>query len=486
MVSLAPPLDAQVPAQERGWIAAAAPALAGVLVYAVVLFAPQVLNDGDTFWHLAAGQWMLQHGHVPTTDVFSYTAAGKPWNTHEWLSEVLMALAYRVGGWSGVVVLGGLCAGAAAALMAGRLRRFLSPLSLACVLLLSFGMLAPSLLVRPHLIALPLLAVWTIGLLQAREARRAPPPWFAAVMVVWSNLHGGFVLGLALIAPFALEALIEAPTVGRSAVLRDWTVFAIASLLAGLVTPFGVESLTYPFQIMGMASLPGITEWRPADFSRLGALELGLLAALFVLLSRGARIAPLRLVLLLLLLHMALQHTRHEIVLAVTGVLLLAEPLGGALGRPGQPAAPGAGRRWMLAGALAGLLLAGARLSLPIVRTDGPTAPVGALAHVPGALAARPVFNHYDFGGYLIWRGIRPFIDGRSDMYGDAFTQAYFRAARPDAAQLDALLKRYRVDWTLLAAKDPMVRLMDAEPGWRRLYGDATAVVHVRDGAPLR
>jgi len=486
MVSLAPPLDGPVTDQNRGRIAGAAPALAALSIFAVVLFAPQVLNDGDTFWHLAAGQWMLDHGRVLTTDIFSHTVAGKPWNTHEWLAEVLMALAYRAGGWSGLVVLGGVCAGAAAALLAAWLQRFLRPPTLLCVLLLSFSVTAPSLLVRPHLVALPALAFWTAGLLQAREAQRAPPLWLAGVMLVWANLHGGFVLGLALIAAFALDALVEAPAARRLAVVRDWGVFALASLAASLVTPFGVGSLLYPFQIMGMSSLPGIVEWRPADFSRVSALEIGLFAALFVLLSRGARIPPVRLLLLLLLLHMALQHTRHQIVLAVTGVMLLAEPLGAALSPPGGRASVVVGRRWIVGGALVAILLAGVRLAVPIVRSDGPTAPISALAHVPAALAARPVFNDYGFGGYLIWRGVRPFIDGRSDMYGDAFTQAYFRAVRPDAKELGRLLERYRIDWTLLAARDPSVEVMDATPGWRRLYGDKTAVVHVRDGAPRR
>ena len=486
MVSLFPSLDGRAAAfQGRRWAPLVAPAFAGLLAYVVVILAPQVLNDGDTFWHLAAGQWMLDHGGVLRTDVFSHTAAGRSWNTHEWLAEVLMALAYRAGGWSGVVILAGLAAAGAMAALAHRLGRSLAPLSLACVLVLAFACMAPSLLVRPHLLALPLLVVWTIGLLQARDEQRAPPLWRAALMLPWANLHGGYVLGLALIAPFALEAMIAAPG-RRLEVFRDWAVFGVASLVTGLLTPFGVSGLIYPFKILTMTSLPGITEWRPADFSRPGTLEIALFVGLFVMLQRGVRIPPLRLALLLLLLHMTLQHTRHQIVLAAVGALLLAEPLGAALaGSSPRAAGPsnGVARRWTLGCALAVLVLSGARLAIPIVRVDGPTAPVTALQHVPAALAVQPVFNDYGFGGYLIWRGVRPFIDGRSDMYGDAFTQAYFRTERPDSTALDALLQRWKVTWTILAANDPAVAVMDRKPGWRRLYADRYAVVHVRDGA---
>src|SRR5579871_5581482 len=98
-------------------------ALAFVLGFAAAAFAPQIFNDGDTWWHLAAGNWMLAHGAVPTRDVFTYTFAGQPWTAHEWLAEVLMALAFCAGGWSGLHILFGLAFGGTALIMAHALRR---------------------------------------------------------------------------------------------------------------------------------------------------------------------------------------------------------------------------------------------------------------------------------------------------------------------------------------------------------------------------
>ena len=89
------------------------PALAGLIMYTVVLFAPQVLYDADTFWHIAAGELMLDTRQVIHTDPFSHTVPGRAWQTHEWFSEILMALAWRAAAWNGIVVLGGLTAGAA-------------------------------------------------------------------------------------------------------------------------------------------------------------------------------------------------------------------------------------------------------------------------------------------------------------------------------------------------------------------------------------
>jgi hypothetical protein len=161
MVSLAPPLAAHpAGAQDRAWANAAAPWLAGLLAFAVVAFAPQVLNDGDSWWHVAAGGWMLDHGQILRADVFSYTFAGRPWHTHEWLAEVATAAAFRTGGWSGVVLLHAAAAGAAMVVLGRRLSVSLGGLALTLTLLLAFACMSPSLLARPHLLALPFLAGW--------------------------------------------------------------------------------------------------------------------------------------------------------------------------------------------------------------------------------------------------------------------------------------------------------------------------------------
>ena len=107
--------------------------------------------------------------------------------------------------------------------------------------------------------------------------------------------------------------------------------------------------------------------------------------------------------------------------------------------------------------------------------------PAAALAHVPRFVRETPVLNDYRFGGYLIWRGVRPFIDSRADLYGDAFLENYAAIVRPDRDALASTLAYYHVRWTIFAAAAPVAAQMDAMPGWHRLYGDGVAVVHVHD-----
>jgi len=380
-------------------VAVSPPWVAAIAMFAMTLFAPVVLNDGDTFWHLAAGDWIITQRTVPHTDPFSYTFAGAPWVAHEWLSEVLMAASFRSAGWNGVVVLTALAAALAMFQLARHLGRWLPAGPSLLLLLLATACIATKLQARPHILALPVLEAWVAGLFIARSKGCMPPWRLLPIMCLWANLHGSFVLGLLLVAPLALEAALAEPAAWRRVIAR-WGGFLLAATVAAVLTPHGWAGLLFPFQLMGMAELNQIVEWQPPDFNILQPLELVLVAGFYVALSRGARLPPVRLLILLGLLHMSLHHTRHQVLVGVIVPLLIAEPLGAALS-PGL-AASGFGR-WRTGGLAVMAGLAALRLLLPIVRVDGPAAPVTALAHVPPALAAEAVLNDYNFGGYLIF-----------------------------------------------------------------------------------
>ena len=125
----------------------------------------------------------------------------------------------------------------------------------------------------------------------------------------------------------------------------------------------------------------------------------------------------------------------------------------------------------------------GARLAIPLVRADNGNVPVTAVAHVPPQLLSQPVFNEYAFGGYLIFKGVKPYIDGRADMYGDAWVQQYLAIAGGAQPDVDKAFKRWNIRWTILSPREPLVHMLDSRPGWRRVYADGFAVVHARADA---
>jgi len=475
--------ETRIPAKQRLAAERAQFLLAWVLPLAavgLVSFAGPILNDGDTFWHLAAGRWMIAHGQVPAVDPFSYTFAGQPWVAQEWLSEVLMAGAWQAAGWAGVMLLIGLAMGATTALMLGWMRRWLAPLPAIAALVVGLACVAPSLLARPHILALPAMALWTVGLLDARARAKAPSFWLLPVMILWANLHSSFIVGLGLAAALGLEQALDFKA-WRWRTMGLWAVFGLASLGAALLTPHGVDGFAFPLRVMGMKTLPNITEWQGPDFLKLQPLEIAVLAGAFAIFWRGARLTAVRAALVLFLVHLTLQHVRQEVLLGVIAPLLIAEPLGRAVGPPPAASARSARLPWPQLALGAGLFAAIVvlRLASPVTRVDGTTAPVSALAAVPAALAHQPVLNDYDFGGYLIFKGVRPYIDGRADMYGDDFVAEDSQIQLANQADLDGALAKHHIAWSIMAPGRPVVAAL-TRMGWRQVYADRYAVVQTK------
>jgi hypothetical protein len=439
-------------------------------------FMPQIFYDADTWWHLAAGDWILAHRTVPARDFFTYTFAGTPWNAHEWLSEVLMAVAFAAGGWTGLHILFALASGVAAATVASALRKRMDFIPALLVSVLGLGCVAGALLARPHILALPMLAIWTSALVDAREQRTAPPLWLAAIMLMWANLHGSFAFGLALAMALGAEAVIMEGI--RAA--KAWAVFVAISILAALVNPQGLEGLLFPIKLLAMPGLATVGEWGPSSFARPTPFLFALLGMILVLMTGKVRLPIFRALLILALTYLALSHQRHVMLFAVVAPLLAAPALGVA-----WPARNQDRPRWlvpMLAALL--LVLLAARLVLPVTRGEDRVTPQAALAHVPAGLRAQPVLNAYDYGGYLIHQGVKVFIDGRTDMYPTDFLKNDDRLAAGDTNAFVASLARYRIAWTIYPSGSPSALALDRLPGWHRLYADANAVVHVRDQPP--
>lgn len=474
------------------------PLLVGTYVYLYfLLLGKELLYDGDTLSHIGAGRWILEHGAVPTADPFSHTMRGAAWTAFEWLSQVVLALAYAWGGWTLVVALTALAFSVSTALLTRALLKSLEPIYVVLFVLLAVGMTAGHVLARPHMLAMPVMMAWVIELVRASEANRAPSWWMLPLMSLWANLHGGFTLGIAFAFVFALEALLAARGQAHFARrARAWGIFLVLMLAASLLTPHGPRGLWVTWQVLVQDNyaLSRIGEWRSPDFHILQPLEIWLLGALALALHQGLRLPPLRLFLLLGLIHLSLKHIRYAELLGLLAPLFLATPLAQQwrtrqaakpqlevadrfflkLARPAGQGAVAICLTLMLA---TSLWMSGARP----VQPPATTAPTAAVQAAQEAGVKGQVLNSYEWGGYLIFKGIAPFIDGRSDMYRDAFIKDYIAALELHTTDgLETLLEKYGVGWTLLSPQVSAVALLDHLPGWRRIYTDETAVVHAR------
>ena len=451
--------------------------------FIAVFFDAQILNDGDVFLHIAAGQWILQHHAVPHVDPFSYSFAQAPWVAHEWLAEVFMALAYAGAGWGGVCVLAGLAYTLAmGSMVVFVVQRGASLLAIGLVCVCSLVLTFPSLLARPHLLALPCFVLWNIFLLRAREKGNAPPPWpVALLLLVWANLHGSFAIGLMLILPFAFEAVLAAQR-ERLRVMGLWGRFMLLSCITVAITPNGWHGLFFPVQLLMQPQLAMIREWAPIPIPLIGPFVLATCMLVYVAITRRLKMSLIRWLLLIGFGYFSLRHFRYELLSAVFVPLILAAPLGrlAANGPGGQVTWRGTALQWSALVAVVGMLT-GLRMAYPYKLMDQPQAPMSAIEHIPAGLRALPVLNSYGLGGILIFEGMRPVIDGRADMYGHDFMQEHSAVMAGDKKWLQAWETEFDLQWAFLAPKEALVNVLDSDPQWRRLYTSRYAIVYAKN-----
>src|SRR5271169_4327453 len=411
------------PTAARSWLGRLLPSwplIVALLALGRALAQPgALLHDPDTYLHIAAGRWMLAHHALPVHDPFSYTIAGAQWVPHEWLAEIVLAAVYRAAGWTGLVLVTIVCFAASLGLLTRFLLRSAEPFSALIAVALGAALVEPHLLARPHILALPLMVLWSGALFAARDAGEAPPFRLLPVLVLWANLHGSFLFGLALACYLAAEAALS----GSSALeMRRWGLFAALALVAALTTPNRLAGLGEPFRLMAMPALQSsFIEWRSPDFQDFQLLEIILLGLIALGLTSGVKVPLTRVLVLVGLCHMALVHTRHADLLGLVGPLTVAGSLGPQLAARirsapvswvsraathlAEPASAPA-VTLIFAVALASSLPLVLR---PIVRTEDAVTPASALAAAARLGLSGRLFNSEAFGGYLVFRDIPTF-----------------------------------------------------------------------------
>jgi hypothetical protein len=440
---------------------------------------PGLFGDGDVSWHVAAGRWILQNRAVPTTDPFSFTMAGQPWIAHEWLSEIIYASAFDFAGFAGLAAVVALAITALHWIVFAHLRPRVGPVAMLISFVALDLILAKFTLARPHLLIWPLLALWTSLLLNYRDKGQVPPLWLALLVSLWANLHGSFPIALIVAASIALDGVISARW-SRPVLLR-WFGFGVASVFAALLNANGLTQFLLPLNILSMKSVSIIAEWKPS-VPDISPFYIVLWATLAMVMLRRPKLRLGETILLLFMLGWAFSQIRHQSWLAIVAPLVLAPRL--ASQRSLTPLFPEAARRLWLGGALVlALSTIAIRLLIPLDPKHSEATPAQLLVHVPPKLRTQPVFNDYSFGGPLILAGMEPFIDGRADMYGDAFVLDWWEMVQGDSSKFDNAVRKYDIRWTLLSPKEPLVKQLDASPRWRRIYADEIGVIHVRADA---
>ena len=487
-----------------------------ILFIAVFAMAVRTPADTDTWWHLQAGQVTLESGRILQTDVFSHTRAGQPWVNHSWLSQVILYLLFHHFRYFGLGLFQALVVTLAFAFVYAQMEGDI--FTRAFILVLAAATSAVIWIARPQLLSFLLIAAlcYLLYLYKWRGVNRLwlIPPLF----VLWVNLHAGYALGFIVLAGFVagevfnnLLAWSSPPKDegGNGDPIVSWrgiglvVLVSLLSFLCLLLNPNTTRMWVYYLDTVRIGVLQDfIQEWRSPDFHPLYTQPFIwlLLATLAALGLSGRRVDGSDLALVAGFAYASLLAGRNmgPFALVTAPVLsrharaILKRWLPGTQGwlrppqRTGRPPAVGlALANWLLLALVLGA--AGVKVALPLrtgfnVEHERRTLPASAVEWIQEQRPPGPMFNSYNWGGYLIWHlwpDYPVFVDGRTDLFGDELLDQYLevRFARPGFQEV---LDDYGVNFVLTEAGGFTDNFLALDDSWTLAYSDEVAVIYVR------
>lgn len=457
--------------------------------------------DPDLWWHLRTGEWIVETGHIPHSDPFSFTRAGQLWVSHEWLTEVTFYELWKHLGFTGLIVFSAIITSIGFILLYFRCpgKRHWAAAATVIGALAS----APSWGVRPQMFTFTLVSL-LLWLVERAEDRPRLLFWIPPLFLLWLNLHAGFALGLAILLAYAVGLFLEAAfgsTPWRQArpILLRILLLLIAGLALVPLNPSGAELYRYPLDTLrspGMRSLIG--EWFSPDFHDwlyrpLLLVWLMLLTALACSRSqpRGRVIVPL-----LLTAFAALDAVRHIPIFVLLAMPIIASAIDSTVARSSPSAVadrPPASSlrpvffRPIFYGAVVVLTAVLASVKLADLARNQPASeaknfPQKAVAFLQNGDYPKRVFVYYDWGGYAVWKlypEYRVFVDGRADLYGDDLL-AQFRSAMGLRTGWQKVLDSWNVEAVLLPPSSALAQGLLLDPGWQTIFSDSEAIILIR------
>lgn len=519
------PLPLPTSKASPAWIRWLLPSIADIFFLALLViftYTPMsagLLGDADTGWHIRNGESILATHSVPHTDSFSYTRAGEPWYAWEWLYDAVIAAIHHFAGLNGVV----LFTAAIFACTFALLFRFLMRRSGSFAVSLALTLLAADaaqvhLLARPHILSWLFTLLWTDALYRFEEGKRTALLWLPPLMLLWVNVHGGFLLGLVLLALFGAARLwnyLTAPSAEDRHRLVQLALVFVACLAVTLLTPYGYKLHVHVYQYLSNGFLMNsINEFMSPNFHASGYRYFEffiLLSVLGAALARD-RFSATDLLLLLFSIHAGLYAARNIPLSAILMSLSMA-PLWAGIGSR-DSSAPRAYPPWfgpvfdavrdisknmaameaqfrghllaiVVLAASAAIALNGGRLlstQLLSAHFDEKTFPAKAAQFIAAKGIHDHLFESDAWSGYLIYRlypGTRMYFDDRHDFYGEAFIKEYLKAADGTPHWREPLDK-YQVQWVLAATDSPLAGVLKECQQWHVEYEDGLAIIFAR------
>ena len=485
-----------------------------VAVFGALVFTSlsvKLLNDAGTGWHIRTGQLIVETHSIPRVDPFS-SQVRKPWIAWEWLYDVAVGELERVAGLNGVVWFTALAIAGTFALTFRLLIRRGADLFVALVLtLLAIAASMIHFLARPHVLSwlFAIVWFWILDSVESGEGRGRLAWLLPPLMLIWVNVHGGFLLGFVLLAIYWLgsvvtwvrlksnriEEALQKVTAGKR--IRQLALVGLASAFASLMNPYGwalhahiYEYLTNPF------FMDHIDEFQSPNFHGVSqkCFLLLLLIAVGALAACRRKLRFSNVVLVLFAIYAGLFASRNIPVSSLFLVLIIAPlipslPWNDFSQRMGILETRLRARLWPILVTVGPLIIAlnGGRVGsgmLMDAHFDSHRMPVAAVDFVQKSGVRGPVFAPDYWGGYVIYRlypHTHVVVDDRHDFYGEDFLTSYLTAIRSEPGWLDFLKFR---NCLVLPKKSALATLVSNSSEWKAVYADDVAVVFLLSKIP--
>jgi hypothetical protein len=482
-----------------------------LILFAIVIADVRQLSDPDLLGHVLWGRELLAHGSLPPNNIYSYSAPNFRWLHHEWLSEVLMSALFDRYGPLGLKLLKFVCAAGTISFIVLAESETTAPATVqALVTLLAALILVPAFQFRPQMFDLLLLSA-IIAMLARHNWRGSAPLWIAIpILALWSNLHGGFFVGLVAMGTYSAAIFLSDIFIGRGPrrglVIAAITAAAAASTLCTFLIPPARDSWhTLIFSLMNQTTRTDVMDWKPLIASLRTAPAGSLEQKYFVLVLLFFAAAALSVILT--------PKSADTPMVAVAGVMLAAGftaqrniPIAtisivpvfvnhlGVLLRPGEASADASAPQISRAGRWAGEILI-CFVAIGFARHSGILTPgidasgfpTDAVSFMNSHGLAGNVLADYAWGQFVIWHGApgtRVFIDSRYDLGYPPQVIADAMALDRGGAGAAHTLSAYPTDFVLTKDDWPEAKVMDSQPDWRLIYSDDVARLYARANSP--
>ncbi len=452
------------------------------------------VRDLDNWWHLKVGEWILQNHAFPHNGIFSGTAANRPWAAYSWGYEVLLSLSYKWFDILGMAVLGTILTVLVAASVYRMTRHLSGRFWMACLIATAAcSVFLFTMCPRPVYFTMILLAAELTLILEANRSGRARPLcWLPLLFLLWANLHIQFIYGLTIVGMLLgvnlVQRLLAAAgwqpeSLAPPAIpLRPLAAVFAGCLLAPLISPYsyhlyeivyGLVSTRLPYQMV--QEMQPFTLKVPSHY-----LQVLLTGAAFFALGRKQEVDLFKIGMLVLATVVGFRMMRDSWFICIVAAACIADSNGEEHAQ---------GEKWYEWLGLAAFLFT---MGLLFARDTGfnraglddkisSVFPVNAANYLRKRPYPGPIYNAFDWGGFLIWYlPEHPVaIDGRTDLYRDDLIGRYMATVSGEDSYLtDPYLNEAGV--VLLQRGMPLAALLQGDPRFQNIYEDPQAVMFVR------